>query len=292
MSTSDRQPTSHSFTSQGLKLHYLDWGNPDAPTLILQHGMHDHARSWDWIARALCDQWHIVAPDLRGHGDSEWSPDGAYHTAYYLLDMAKLIEQLDKPTISFVAHSLGGNPATRYAALYPDRVENLVLVDAMGPTAPTIDNWNRQGIVNRTRDWLEKNIALSGRDPRRFDTIEEAVARMRKAHSYLSAEQALHLTTHGVREQDGQYRWKYDPLAGNFNPEDFAVHLSEYWRDITAPTLICWGPNSWTTDPAKDGSAAQFRNSQTQTFEQSGHWVHHDQPDDFIAAVKQFLTRT
>ena len=73
----DIGPTSHSYVSQRLRLHYLDWGNPDAPMLILVHGGQDHARSWDRVARKLRNDWHVIAPDLRGHGDSAWSPDGA-----------------------------------------------------------------------------------------------------------------------------------------------------------------------------------------------------------------------
>jgi pimeloyl-ACP methyl ester carboxylesterase len=69
-------PTSNTFISQRLRLHYVDWGNPDAPPLILQHGGRDHCRSWDWVAEELCKDWHVICPDLRGHGDSAWSPEG------------------------------------------------------------------------------------------------------------------------------------------------------------------------------------------------------------------------
>ena len=67
-------PTSHRFVSQRLDLHYLNWGNPGAPLLVLVHGGRDHARNWDWVAQALRYDWHIICPDLRGHGDSAWSP--------------------------------------------------------------------------------------------------------------------------------------------------------------------------------------------------------------------------
>ena len=63
-------PTSHFLVSQRLRLHYVDWGNPTKPTLVLVHGNRDHARNWDWVARELRHDWHVVAPDLRGHGDS------------------------------------------------------------------------------------------------------------------------------------------------------------------------------------------------------------------------------
>ena len=112
-------PTSHSLVSQRLRLNYLDWGNADAPTLVLQHGGRDHARSWDWVAQSLRRSWHVIAPDLRGHGDSAWSPDGAYMMPYYVHDLAQLIHQQDNKPVTIVAHSLGGAVSLRYAGLYP-----------------------------------------------------------------------------------------------------------------------------------------------------------------------------
>ena len=61
-------PASHSYFSQRLKLHYADWGNEGKPPLILLHGGRDHCRNWDWTAQALRDDWHIICPDVRGHG--------------------------------------------------------------------------------------------------------------------------------------------------------------------------------------------------------------------------------
>src|ERR671939_1783552 len=84
MDTEAGGPTSHVYFSQRLRLHYVDWGNPDAPPLLLLHGGRDHCRNWDWVAGAMRRDWHVIAPDLRGHGDSQWSPDGNYAMAAYL----------------------------------------------------------------------------------------------------------------------------------------------------------------------------------------------------------------
>lgn len=285
------EPVAKTFVSDGLTLSYLDWGNEDAPVLILVHGIRDHARSWDWVARALQSEWRVIALDLRGHGDSDWSPDGAYLTPYHLLDFIHLVEALECDTVTIVAHSFGGNPAVRYAALYPGRVERLVLVDAMGPNGPVIARWDELGPLQRTREWLDKQQAASARPARRFATLDEAIARMAKANPHLSTEQARHLGIHGVREFDDGFGWKYDPRVGNFLPEDFAVHLSAYWRDITAPTLICWGSESWTTNPATDGASDHFRNVQNVAFAQAGHWIHHDRFDEFVGVLREFLDR-
>lgn len=283
------EPESKFFFSQGLKLHYLDWGNDSAPLLLLVHGMRDHARSWDWVARELRDDWHVVAPDLRGHGDSAWSPDGAYHSPYYLLDFTELVDVLTQERLTIVAHSLGGNPATRFAALYPQRIDKLVLVDAMGPTAQVRARWDELGVLTRSREWLERIRMLATTPPKRFATLEDAIARMAEANTHLSFEQARHLATHGARQHADGYGWKCDPRINAILPEDFAIDLAAYWREITAPTLLCWGTESWTTDPAVDGSSAHFREHRNLTFEQAGHWLHHDKLDEFLAALKQFL---
>jgi pimeloyl-ACP methyl ester carboxylesterase len=241
------------------------------------------------VARALRNDWHIIAPDLRGHGDSAWSPDGAYLTPYHLLDFTELVNTLGYEQINIVAHSFGGNPTVRFAGLYPERVRKLVLVDAMGPTPRVIERWNEAGAVKRTRDWMEKVFEVNGGKSKRFAAVEQAIARMAEANKHLSAEQVRHLATHAVRRYDDGYGWKYDPLMGNFAPEDFAVHLVDYWREITAETLICWGNASWTSNPAADGSSAYFRNHRDLTFDKAGHWLHHDQFDKFVAALREFL---
>lgn len=281
-------PVSKTYQSQGLTLHYLDWGNASKPPLILVHGMMDHARSWDRIARDLCSHWHVIVPDLRGHGDSEWSPDGAYLAHYYLQDFVDLIDTLGFESVDIIAHSFGGNPTARFAAIYPHRVKRLVLVDAMGPNQSVLAQWQQKGVVARSREWIEKR-QQAGQAQRYFDSLDVAASRLTRTNPLLQPEQARHLARHGVREHEQGYCWKHDPLTGNFSPEDFAIHLSEYWQAIMAPTLMCWGPKSWTTDPAVDGSSAFFKQPQHITFEHSGHWIHHNQPEEFIAAVSRFL---
>src|ERR1700743_2608055 len=95
--------TSHTYLSQRLRLHYVDWGNADAPPMILLHGGRDHCRSWDWGAQALRDDSHIIARDLRGHGDSQWSPDGHYSMAAHIYDLAQLIHQTQRAKTTIIA---------------------------------------------------------------------------------------------------------------------------------------------------------------------------------------------
>ena len=135
MTDSTPGPTSHTYFSQRLRLHYVDWGNATRPPLLLIHGGRDHCRNWDGTAAALRADWHVIAPDLRGHGDSQWSPDGNYTMAGYIYDLAQLVHQQRLAPVTIVAHSLGGNIALRYAGIYPATVARLVAIEGLGPSA-------------------------------------------------------------------------------------------------------------------------------------------------------------
>ena len=87
------RPTSHHYFSHGLKLHFLDWGDITSKPVLLIHGMQYHCHNWDWTSEALCDDYHILAPDLRGHGDSDWSKESGYSNLDYVYDIAQLVEQ-------------------------------------------------------------------------------------------------------------------------------------------------------------------------------------------------------
>src|SRR5260370_7104116 len=90
-------PTSRVYFSQRLRLHYVDWGNSGAPPLLLVHGGRDHCRNWDWVATPLRRAWHVLAPDLRGHGASQWSPHGNYTIARFLYHLPPPLPLHDPP---------------------------------------------------------------------------------------------------------------------------------------------------------------------------------------------------
>ena len=284
-------PTANSFISQRLRLHYVDWGNPSAPPLILQHGGRDHSRSWDWVAEELARDWHVIAPDLRGHGDSAWAPDGNYEMNAFVYDFAQLVHTLGHDQVTIVSHSLGGNIATRFTGLYPEKVRKLVNIEGLGPSPETRAQREAAGYANRFRDWIEKRRAAAGRIPRRYPTIEAAFARMKEENSFLTDEQARHLTIHGAsRNEDGTWSWKFDPYLNVWPFEDTPQHLSEeLWRAITCPVLLLYGNDSWATSPTKDGRDKLFQNARVVDFVDAGHWLHHDQFDRFIAEVRAFL---
>ena len=291
MDPEDFGPTSHSFVSQRLRLHYVDWGNASAPPLLLQHGGRDHSRSWDWVARELRRNWHVIAPDLRGHGDSAWSPDGAYTMSAYVYDLAQLIHQQSLAPVTVVAHSLGAMISLRYAGLYPETVRKLVAIEGTGLSTPDDQAAQARPTAERWRQWIAARRLLSGRLPRRYPTIEEALARMQAENRYLSDEQARHLTVHGVsRNEDGTYSWKFDNYVRSVPPLDLTEEqLRGLWAAVSCPVLLCHGRDSWAADPAKDGAAAIFPDVRVASFERAGHWLHHDRTPEFLDALNAFL---
>jgi pimeloyl-ACP methyl ester carboxylesterase len=284
-------PTSHIFVSQRLRLHYVDWGNPDAPPLLLVHGGRDHSRSWDWVARELRHDWHIIAPDLRGHGDSAWSPDGVYSTAAHVYDLAQLIHQQELAPVTIVAHSLGGAISLRYTGVYPETVRKLVAIEGLSFSRRSTIERRALSTAQRWRRWIEERRAMSGRLPRRYATIEEALTRMREENGYLSESQARHLTIHGVsRNEDGTYSWKFDNYVRSFPPVDLTdAEVHELWGAITCPTLLCYGRDSWAANPEETGDAGHFQNARVAAFDHAGHWLHHDRFDAFMTELRAFL---
>src|SRR5574337_508811 len=121
-------PTSHIYFSQRLRLHYVAWGDRDAPPLLLVHGGRDHCRNWDWVAEDLRNDYHIIAPDLRGHGDSEWLKGGSYTQLDYVYDIAQLLNQTKMTPVTIIGHSLGGSISLTYTGLYPETVTKLVAI--------------------------------------------------------------------------------------------------------------------------------------------------------------------
>ncbi len=290
-STSIPGPTSHIYFSQRLRLHYVDWGNEAAPPLLLIHGGRDHCRNWDWVAEALRDDFHVIAPDLRGHGDSEWIRGGTYTTLDYVYDIAQLIHQLELGPLSILSHSMGGSIALRYAGLFPETVKQMVVMEGLGPPPEMVKKRMNVPVEKGLRGWVEQMRKASGRVVRRYGSIDQAVDRMQEANPHLSDAQARHLTVHGVnRNEDGSYSWKFDNYMRVFPSQGMQPGQTEHiWSLITCPILMLRGAESWATDPVADGRAAHFQKAQFEVIENAGHWMHHDQLDTFLELTRGFL---
>jgi len=284
-------PASHTYFSQRLRLHYVDWGNPDAPPLLLVHGGRDHCRNWDWVAEAFANDYHVIAPDLRGHGDSQWMLGGSYTVSNYVYDIAQLLNQNKMTPVTIISHSLGGMISLRYAGVYPENVVKLVAIEGLGWPPKVAAKRAALSTRERFAEWVESLRKLSARSPRRYPDLATAFQRMQDENPHLSEEQARHLTVHGISQnEDGTYSWKFDNYV-RANPP-YAMSMTEgeeLWSNITCPTLLVRGLDSWASDPEEDGRAKHFRNARCIEFADAGHWVHHDQLDGFLKAVRAFL---
>ena len=284
-------PTSNRFISQRLRLNYVDWGNAEAPLLILQHGGRDHCRSWDWVAQELRHDWHVICPDLRGHGDSEWSAEGHYGMDAYVYDFAQLVHTLGDPEVTIVAHSLGGAITTRYAGLFPERVAKFVNIEGLGPGPQHRREAEERGVSGRLHKWISDKRKASARTPRRYTTRRAAYERMKAENTFLTDEQARHLTIHGAsRNEDGTWSWKFDNYVNVWSGSDLSGdEIESLWRAVTCPTLFLWGKDSFADSPASDGRLDHFPTARLIEYENAGHWLHHDQYERFMQDIRDFL---
>lgn len=283
-------PASQIYFSQRLRLHYVDWGNPTAPPLILVHGGRDHCRSWDWVALALKDRYHVIAPDLRGHGDSEWVNGSGYAMIDYVYDLAQLIRQKHLAPVTLLGHSLGGRICIEYSGVYPERVAKLIAIEGLGPSRRETDMHSSVPAHRRMTEWISERHRFADRLPRRYPTLEDAVDRMQEANPRLTDAQALHLTTHAVQQnEDGTFVWKFDNYARAHSPYPFNEDdAEEIWERVTMQTLLISGLES-AGDPEQDERTNAFPQAKKVGVADAGHWVHHDQLATFLNHVNTFL---
>jgi pimeloyl-ACP methyl ester carboxylesterase len=280
------EPADRFYESQGLRLHYVDWGNASAPPLILVHGGLDHCRNWDAIARELQPHFHIMAPDLRGHGDSEWAKGSSYSLTDNVYDLTRLMRFARLQDAAIVGHSMGGMVALAYAGTYPEKVSRLVVLDgaflSSSQAAPIAEQMSR---------WVNQLDRIGDHQESTFATIEEAAKRLSARNKRLTAVQALHLASHGVRKgDDGLYRWKFDHYQRARAP--YRLSSEDYaglWSRIACPTLLMWGDESFLPDPEAAGLLAHFRGAEMEKIAGAGHWLHHDRLDVVLASLRRFL---
>jgi len=284
------EPISHYFYSHRLKLHFWDWGHDDKkkPSLILVHGGLDHARNWDWVAPVLREHFHVFAIDLRGHGNSAWSPGALYTIAEHVLDLSALADIINDFPIYLVGHSLGGIIVLQYSGIFPERVKKVVAIEGLGPP-PTHRIFNPAS--QRLREWIDNVRSAERREAKTYPTLESAVARMMEANPHLKPEVAQSLTLHGTNwNADGSLIWKFDNFARPFAPYGHNIEdAKEILGCIECPVLLFWGKESWALDPETDNRTAPIRNHRLIKVDNAGHWVHHDQLELFLEETLKFL---
>ncbi len=236
---SDRpRPAEKTLTANGLRIHYLEWGAAAAPPVICVHGYTSSAQAFSALARRLHDRYRLICPDVRGHGDSDWSPDRAYRYTHQAADLAAFTDRLELARYTLIGTSMGGVIAMVHAARHGKRLDRLVLND-IGPDAEPGTQRITQAVTTR---------------PDSFATLDEAMAYRREispitASRPLDDQRELAL---GVLRQgsDGRWTWKMDPayVTGRVAriAEDAPIR-SAAWSTLATlecPTLVIWGSTS------------------------------------------------
>ena len=276
--TTETKPREHTVDARGLRFHYVEWGEADAPAIVLLHGLSSMGRLWDPFARALQDRYRLIALDQRGHGDTSW-PDGpAYSTDDYVADLEALVDVWGLDRFALIGLSMGGMNAIAYAARHPEKTTHLVPVDI----PPSFDREKRP---NRG---LDKHIAENGHPT--FEDHQGALKLIRLTNTTTSDAALLHRLRYLMKETpDGRWTFKHDPrVSHDWDPSDLWGELP----NVQAPVLIVRGGKSPVlTDKTAEKMRATFPDAELFTSEESGHTVPEDTPDQFIEAVGAFLAR-
>lgn len=280
--------------STGLRYHVLEWGadNPALDhTVVLIHGFLDLAWTWEAVAQsALAQHFHLIAPDLRGHGDSDRvGPGGYYHFMDYLADLEDVIAQLGRSRISIVGHSMGGSVAAYYTGVYPSRVSKLALLEGLGPPDSDWSAW-----PDRLSAWIaawKRQRERGG--SKRYLSIGEAAARLRATDPKLSVPMSQRLAeVSTVRTDDGRLIFKHDPLHLTPAPYLFMVDgARSLWQRITCPTLLVDGKDTEFRYSPEEAQRRQsvFPNARHVELPDAGHMMQRHQPEQLAAILDEFL---
>ena len=245
-------------------------------TFVLVHGFTDLGYAWSEVAERLALHGHVVAPDLRGHGDSDWvGAGGYYYFMDYVADLDDVIAQVARRRVVLVGHSMGGSVSAYYTGMRPARVTALALLEGLGP----MDMTAVEG-PERTAAWIDAWRSARSR-ARPMPSIEDAVHRLQKHDDRLDAARARRLAEAGTRAVSGGVVWKHDPLHMTFGPYPFRLETAiKYWQRIACPVLIIDGADSQLTlTPAELARRrAHFANHRHVVVAGAGHAIPRHQP--------------
>ena len=262
-------------TVNGLRLHYLDWGASAKPALILLHGIARHAHTFDHLASNLARDYHVIALDMRGHGDSAWSPEGAYLVEDYVKDLEGLVAQLGLRKLTLLGNSTGGRVVQVFAGLHPDLVERLIVED-VGPERPQdiADSFARR-VQQEANGWASED-----------ELVAQLVMQNRR-----TPEPLLRRYAHfGLKPQaNGRLVWKRDPnLVKGFVSTELWAQVSK----ITSPTLYVIGGGSRIVPAETQQRLKQtLRDCEIVTMPGLGHYPNEEDTPGFLVILNKFLRR-
>ena len=261
------------------RFHYLEWGDPSNPPMLLLHGYAQTCHSWDFVALALCDKFRVLSLDQRGHGDSDWSDSGDYSPESYWTDLHLIVKALELNNLVVMGLSMGGRNAISFAANHPGRVRALVVVDS----APSMQKTGSE----RMRKFVQGEDEL--------DSIDDFVKRVHEYNPSRPTDQIKGSIMHNLKQlSNGKWTWKYDKVLRSPNRKvpgpDYAELLWNHIEMLDIPTLVVIGSNSDMVNlETANELHKRIKNSRLSTVAGAGHLVMGDNPAGFEKAVREFI---
>ncbi|MGZ5130079.1 MAG: alpha/beta fold hydrolase [Caldimonas sp.] len=262
----------------GLALRYLEWGAADAPAVVLLHGGGQSAHTWDVCCLILARRYRCLALDQRGHGDSDWSSEGAYGFDDHAGDVAGFVERLELRRPLLVGMSMGGINATVYASRHAGRLRGLVSVDV----CPDVQFEPVQRLMQGLGAY------------RFFASPRDAAQRLSRQGARRSVDLLEDTLAYNLREtDDASWTWKYDPRTlADKSAEQILAPRQAIWGmldGVTCPVLVGRGGDS---EVFSDADAAKFAahlpHATRVTVAKARHSVQTDNPRGLAAAITAF----
>lgn len=265
-----------SFIANGLKLNCLDYGGEGKPPMLFVHGGSAHAHWWDFVAPAFIADFHVLALDQRGHGDSQWAGEWAYGSRHYVSDLADVIDEWGFGVPILVGHSMGAHNVLAYAAEHGGRgqLRALVAIDPP-PDYP-----------ERAIEFLQ---SIAEKPARRFESLDEAARNFRllPRETLASKEIIEHVARLSFRQHaDGGWRHKLDRRTMIREPS----RVCESLHRITCPALVVKIARSPMLDRGRAKEMVErLANGRLVEVDDSYHHVMLDNPAALIGVIRDFV---
>ena len=265
--------------ANGMNFHLLEWGDPGKPGVLMLHGASQQAHSWDFISLGLSSEYHVLVLDQRGHGDSDWAPDGDYSIEAAQRDLDGIVDALGLADFNLMGHSMGGRNSFVWASRCPGMLRSLTIVDT-GPET-----------IRRGSDRIRRFREL----PDNLDSFEEFADRVQE-YTGRSREQVLGALKYSIRQgADGKWTWKYDKVMRQSGRTESYWTPEQLWdcvKRIDCPTLVTRGDRSDIfAAETMDRMCEDIADCTCVTIANAGHLVQGDNPVDFLAAARAHLAR-
>jgi pimeloyl-ACP methyl ester carboxylesterase len=255
---------------------------------VLLHGFLDLGYGWHEVADRLAQHAQVIAPDLRGHGDSDWIGGGGYYHFFdYIADVDELIARTARKRLVVVGHSMGGSVASYWAGTRPQRLHALALLEGLGPP-----DQGEVELSGRTAMWIDAWKKARGKPQKAMASIDEAAARLRKHDPLLGEELARRLATAGTRGVDDGFMWKHDPLHMTMGPYPFRRdNAAQYWKRITCPVLVIDGGATMLNlaEAERATRRAYFANHRHVVVPGVGHMMQRHDPDAIAKLLLELI---